>query len=460
MSKIYKNSLFIFRRDLRLHDNTALIQALNNSHTVICCFIMTPTQLNDSNKFKSQNAIQFMHESLLELKNDIKNKDGKLFFFFDKPHYIISQFNIDAVFINADYTPYAIKRDNKIKNVCKNNNIIFHIFHDDLLNQIGTITTKNNSIYQKFTPFFNNVKKNKINEPIKNNFTNYYNGNIKKFTNKNNIKLSKLLDFYNTNHNINVNGGRKHALKILKNIHKWNNYNNNRDLLSYKTTNLSAYIKFGCISIREVFHYFKNNLNSNNALFKQLHWRDFYYNIAFQFPHVFKQSLKTDYDNIKWNNDISLFNKWKNGQTGFPIVDAGMRELNTTGFMHNRTRLITSNFLVKLLLINWQWGEKYFATKLVDYDPSVNNGNWQWSSGSGADSQPYFRIFNPWTQSIKFDPHCLYIKKWIPELNNVPNNDIHKWFDKYQDYHVYLQPCIDYQKNRLKTIQIYKMALN
>jgi deoxyribodipyrimidine photo-lyase len=333
-NKKYKKSLFVFRRDLRLQDNTALIKALEDSDEVICIFIMTPTQLTTKNKYKSENAIQFMHESLDELQNNIKNKGGILYYFYAEPHSIISKLNIDAVFLNSDYTPYAIERDLKIKNECLKNNINFHIYHDDLLYEVGSIRTgSNNDIYKKFTPFFNRAKKFKIKEPKRNNYSNYYKGKLKDVVN-----LSKLNEFYKKNNNINVSGGRKNALKILRNIKEWNNYNKNRNFLDYETTHLSAYIKFGCVSIREVYYNLKKKLSSNNDLFKQLHWRDFYYNIAFGFPHVFNGSMKKDYDNIKWENDKKLFEKWKKGETGFPIVDAGMRELNITGYMHNRTR--------------------------------------------------------------------------------------------------------------------------
>lgn len=456
MSK-HKKSLFIHRRDLRLQDNTGLMEALNNSDTVICCFIMTPTQLTNKNDYKSNNAIQFMFESLDELDQDLRNKSSKLFYFYGEPHKVINklinQHKIDAVYINADYTPYSIKRDNKIKSICQKKKISFHIFHDDLLHKIASILTNNNTIYEKFTPYFRKARKEKVTKPKRNNYLNYYTKSFKDDSNK----KSK---FINKNENINIHGGRNNALKILNNLNKFKNYNKKRNYLTYETTNLSAYIKFGCVSIREVYDKMQEKLNKNNDLFKQLYWRDFYYNIALNFPHVFGEAMKKQYNKIKWENNRTLFSKWKEGQTGYPIVDAGIREMNITGFMHNRTRLITSNFLIKLLLIDWRWGEKYFATQLVDYDPSVNNGNWQWSASSGADSQPYFRIFNPWTQGEDYDKECEYIKHWIPELKNIPNDHIHKWYKYHQKYNInYPKPCVDYEKQRREGKKMYKKAL-
>lgn len=198
-----------------------------------------------------------------------------------------------------------------------------------------------------------------------------------------------------------------------------------------------------------------------NELIKQLYWRDFYYNVGWAFPRVFGRygNLKEKYDKIKWGNNRSWYNKWKEGKTGFPIVDACMNEINETGFMHNRGRLIVASFLIKILLVDWKLGELYFSNKLEDSDVCVNNGNWGWSSGSGADSQPYFRIFNPWTQGERFDPQCKYIKKWVPELEDVPNEHIHRWDEFWDEHDVdYPKPMVDYKKQREKAIKMYKRA--
>jgi len=463
MTKKYSLSLFIFRRDFRIIDNLGLINALKDSNLVIPIFIFTPEQLV-KNKYKSNNSVQFMIESLKELDKDLKSKGSKIFYFYGNPEdvvqNIINNNNIDCIYVNTDYTPYSVKRDDNIKNICVDSNINFVSTEDVLLNPVKSILTKtSNKVYQKFTPYFNSAKKIKINSPKSNKFTNYY-SNKKKILGEYKSSIDK---FYIKNKYIAVNGGRINAIKILNNIEKYKKYNKERNNLNINTTKLSAYIKFGCVSIREVYHAFKKKLGSNNDLIKQLYWRDFYYNISFQYPRVFNysQNLKKQYNAIQWNNNNNHLNKWKKGETGFPAVDASMREMNKTGFMHNRGRLITSNFLIKILGINWKLGEKYFAQKLVDYDPSVNNGNWAWSSGSGADSQPYFRVFNPWLQSEKFDAECAYIKKWIPELANVHPSDIHSWYLSFNKYKIqYNKPIVDYKTMKIKTMKIYKKALD
>lgn len=441
-------SVFIFRRSYRLKDNIGLNNALEKSKTVIPIFIFTPEQIIN-NSYKSDNAIQFMIESLNDLNEQLKNNKSKLYYFFGEQHKIIEKIikklNINSVFVNQDYTKYSVERDLKIKKTCEKYNVNFESYEDILLNDVKSILT-GKSVYKKFTPYFNKASKIIIKKPKTVN-GNYYNKKI-------DFEFNKSLINYNHNKNIQIKGGRKEGLKILKKIIEFKNYNEKRNDLTYQTTLLSAYIKFGCLSIREIYYEIINNLGKKNNLIKQLYWRDFYYNIAYEYPNVFKGPLKLKYSKIKWNNNIKYFNAWKNGKTGFPIVDAGMRQLNITGYMHNRARLITSNFLIKILLIDWRKGEKYYATKLIDYDPSVNNGNWQWSSSSGADSQPYFRIFNPWLQSEKYDKNCEYIKKWIPELKNVENNKIHKWYKFYNNE--YIKPIVDYKKQKIKSIKMYK----
>jgi len=196
------------------------------------------------------------------------------------------------------------------------------------------------------------------------------------------------------------------------------------------TSNLSVYLKFGCCSIREAYNCIVQNFGPDHALLRQFYWRDFFSYIGWHFPHVFGHAFHHQYDKIIWRNDHREFQHWTDGTTGFPIVDAGMRQLNQTGMMHNRVRMIVASFLVKDLHISWRWGERYFAQHLLDYDPCLNNGNWQWAASTGCDAQPYLRIFNPWLQQQKFDPDCIYIKRWIPELRNFSSSIIHKWYYK------------------------------
>ena len=447
--------LFIFRRDFRLYDNKGLIEALKNNDYVLPIFIMTPVQLT-KNKYKSDNCVQFMFESLLDLEEQLAEKGGKLYYFYGEPDKIIGKLiketRTTKVYVNMDYTGYSIKRDKKIENICKKNGVEFVSIEDLPLNPIGSIKT-GDDIYLKFTPYFNKAKKIKVNEPMRNNYKNYYTKSVS------NEYKGDFKRFFQINDEIWQHGGRNNALKILGNVDEFKNYNKMRNMLNYPTTNLSAYIKFGCVSIREVYWSFKNKLGMGNDLIKQLYWRDFYMNIIWRYPDSLDTSLKENYRKIKWENDVKYFNAWKKGETGFPIVDACMRQLNQTGYMHNRGRLIVSNFLIKILLNDWDKGAKYFAERLYDYDPSANSGNWQWGASTGADSQPYFRIFNPWLQSKKFDPNGEFIKKYVPELDDVDAKDLHKWdlvCEKYLKNGVkYFEPIVDYEKQRKDAKKMY-----
>jgi deoxyribodipyrimidine photo-lyase len=259
-------------------------------------------------------------------------------------------------------------------------------------------------------------------------------------------------------------GGRTSALERLKQVKHFKEYDSTRNDLTQNTTMLSAYLKYGCVSVREVYSVMLKQFSKSHPLIRQLVWRDFYIHLLDAFPRVLKgKSLKEKYDAIKWENNRSLFNAWKRGETGYPIVDANMRMLNKVGYMHNRGRLIVASFLVKTLLVDWRWGEKYFAQQLIDYDPAANNGNWQWVSGSGADSQPYFRIFNPWSQSAKHDVDAEFIKEWIPELETVEPKHIHQWDKWCEDERYkgikYPDPIVDYSAMRNKTLALYKRYL-
>jgi len=256
-----------------------------------------------------------------------------------------------------------------------------------------------------------------------------------------------------------VHGGRSIGLAIIDHIAKYKHYAEDKNFPSVPTTMLSAHNKFGTVSIREVYYAFRKE--KTGELCKNLYWRDFYYYVSIYFNQFYKYEhmVKTIRSNSPpWPNNRSFFNAWKKGMTGFPLVDAGMTELNATGFMHNRARLVVSEFLSKDLLIDWKYGEKYFSTKLVDIDRAQNLGNWNWSSSYGLDSTPFLRIFNPWSQSKKYDPECLYIKKWLPELKDVENNHIHQWYkywDTYRDIG-YPQPIVDHNDQRKKFKKFYR----
>lgn len=472
MSKEYRRSVFIFRRDLRLEDNDGLNAAMLHSDEVIPIFILTPTQLDeDQNKYKSNNCVQFMIESLEDLDTELKLHKSRLFYFHGDNDDIIEEIlkqkekiNLDAIFVNMDYTPFSNDRDSDIETLCEREGVAFHMFEDLLLQPAGSILTTGGDVYSKFTPYFNKAKKVTVNESIRlPKKPNFYS----KYGNLDGEYKESLSKFYGNKKNpdLRVNGGRQNGLKRLSIVSKnQKNYNKTRNDLTKETTLLSAHIKFGTVSIREVYHEFRKSLGMSNDLIKQLYWRDFYHNIIYDNPEVLGHAMKPKYDKIKWKTNKSHLEAWKEGRTGFPIVDAGMREMNTTGFMHNRARLITSNFLIKILMIDWREGEQYFAQTLVDYDVANNNGNWQWGAGSGADSQPYFRIMNPWTQGEKHDKDAIYIKKWVPELKDVPAKHLHQW-DKYHTEHKdkkldYPSPIVDYKKNRESALKMYKSALD
>ena len=456
-------SLFIFRRDFRLNDNNGFIECYKKSDKILPIFIFTHEQI-ENNDYFSSNCFQFMLESLEQLDNNLKkNYKSQLHYYYGDNVEILEKllkdYKYDNIYFNSDYTLYAQKRDNEIKKFCEKNKINCEVYEDYLLMHIGTFLKENGEAFQKYTPFKNRAKTFRANEP-----NNYKFSDISKFDKINySFDLKKLEKYYEKNDDILSHGGRENALKILKHMQQFINYSGQRNDLILPTTHLSAYIKFGCISIREAYECIFKKFGINHGLIDQLYWREFYFYLAYYFPQILQgKSLKLQYDKIKWENNPKIFEAWKKGETGFPAVDAGMREMNKTGYMHNRARLITSGILIKILNCDWRMGEKYFATMLLDYDPIVNNGNWQWSSGSGADSQPYFRIMSPWKQSLDNDPNCEYIKKWVPELKDVPSKDIHNWgkcYEKYKNKTKYIKPIVDYEFMRKEIVKVYKKGL-
>lgn len=421
----YPLSLYIFRRDLRLEDNSALIAALQQSEQVIPCFIFDKRQL-ELNDYKSDHCVQFMANSLRELNTQLESKKSHLYQFYGVAEEVVDKLldalPIQSVFINRDYTPFSRTRDQQIENMCLKHGIDFHCHADALLHEPEQVLKPDRKPYTVFTHAYKRALMLPVSIPQPNRYKNYYQTPIALEDKK---PLSKLLE--KSNPNLLVKGGRKEALDLLKKITRLTNYADLRNIPEKNaTTHLSAHHKFGTVSIREVYQTVVEAFGRHHSLITELHWRDFFTHIGYHFPYVFGAPFHQKYTGIQWNTNQKQFRAWCEGMTGFPIVDAGMRELNTTGYMHNRVRMIVASFLTKDLHIDWQWGEKYFAQKLVDYDPAVNNGNWQWSASTGCDAQPYFRIFNPWLQQQKFDPDCLYIKKWIPELAAIPNKTIHQ----------------------------------
>ena len=465
MSNIYENGLFIFRRDFRVIDNNGLNMANSICKNIYPIFIFTPEQVSDENKFKSSNAVQFMIESLQDLSEQI-NKMGYpsspknlLCFYGDNElivSYLIATLNIQVVCFNVDYSPYAIKREQNIMSLCQGKHVDVKYAHDYYLHTPGTILNTSGNIYQKFTPFYESAMKIPIEPPVGLKKIHFASAHAKL---KHSISLDDAMKRFvgNINDEILVNGGRKNALKQIRLFNASNasnQYSKTRNELSQSTSQLSAHIKFGCISIREVHQMFR----TNHDFIRQLFWRDFYATILYAFPHVLGSAMKPNYNKIKWNHNSNWFKKWCDGNTGFPIVDAGMRQLNATGYMHNRARLIVMSFFVKTLMLDWRLGEKYFACKLTDYDPASNNGNIQWIMGGGSDSNPFFRIFNPWRQTEQHDENCEYIKKWIPELSDVPIKYVLHWeteWHKNKDCG-YPKPMVDYLQQKELALKLYR----
>lgn len=447
---VSKLSLFIFRRDLRLDDNTALIVALKESDKVIPAFILDPRQLK-SNEYFSNSAFQFMISSLKELNDELRKKGSKLFIFEGEAEAVtkklLKENKISAVYLNKDYTPFSIKRDKAIKDACINSGVAFKSFDDACIQPPGTILKADGNPYTVFTHFFNAAKKVTVKQPEKNKMSNYYSEKL-----AGEVPLPEIKQ----NPKIFRKGGRTEALEALKNLKALSFYETERNFPAKNaTTGLSPHNKFGTVSIREVYEAITKQLGEWHQLINEIYWRDFFTHIAYNYPKVFGKEFNEKYANLDWSYDKNKFEAWCEGNTGFPIVDAGMRELNETGYMHNRVRMIVSSFLTKDLHIDWRLGEKYFAKKLIDYDPAVNNGNWQWAASTGCDAQPYFRIFNPWLQQKKFDPNAEYIKKWISELRTENILNIHDKDGKRPQH--YPSPIIEHDQEKKKALDMYKI---
>lgn len=475
---LYNNGLFIFTRDLRIQDNNGLSCALSSCRHVYTSFFFTPEQVSDRlNKYKSSNAVQFMIESLISLQKSIKSThNGKLLTLYGAPDdclkNLITRIDLDAIFINKDVTKYAKTRFDKLKTVCTAYKIPLVEIDDFYLSVPGSVANSSGGIYQKFTPFYNKItsliktRKLVIPRPEKSS-TSAIKKHLSKTTAQipHEVKLKDMMAKYGTggtNRRCLV-GGRENALKQLNAVSfRVPDYEATRNNLTDRTTQLSPYIKFGCVSIREVYYVFRDKLDreASASLIRQLFWRDFYAQLMNDNPNILFGPMRKQYANIRWSSSQKNLDAWKRGETGFPIIDAGMRELLHTGYMHNRARLICASFLPKTLLINWRKGEEHFAQNLNDYDPASNNGNWQWVAGTGSDSQPYFRVLNPFLQSKKYDPNAEYIKKWVPELKDVPAEDIHKWDTAHTNSQYssidYPAPIVDYASQKEKALKMYK----
>jgi deoxyribodipyrimidine photo-lyase len=453
--------VFIFRRDMRLYDNTTFIEAIKKANIaklrVLPIFICNPVQLDTSkNEYASGNAIQFMTQCLQDLNSQLGEHRGRLLMFQGADIKVLEalskSYDVKCVAYNKDITPFALKRDETIVGWCETNSIEVLSLEDYTLYPVERIKTNDGKPYVVYTPFYRKSISVAVPEPkgipdLQTEFiTNHTDGEV---------NISHLAQYYTFNAFVEKQGGRKHALTILDSIHKgqFKKYKNEHDF-PYKnaTTKIGAYLKFGCVSIRESFKISKNALGKASHLVAQLYFREFYYNIAYHHPEILNGQvggtntpLFGRYESSKWNTDVDTIEKWKQGQTGYPIVDAGMRCLNKTGWLHNRLRMIVAMFLVRDLGVDWRVGEKYFAQKLVDYDPANNNQGWYWVLS-------YNRKFNPYRQTGKYDDQCEFIKKWVPELTEVPVADIITWWDKRVEYPniQYPAPMIELPGYRVK----------
>ena len=429
-------TLFWFRRDLRLEDNNGLFRALSENKSVLPIFIFDKHILEKLEE-KADRRVDFIHQAVDLLKSQLQALGSDLLVFNDAPLQVLENLtrdhNLKNVYANHDYEPYARKRDRDIEEFLSSKNLPFYTYKDQCVFEKSEITKDNDLPYTIFTPYSRKWKS-KLSPghysayPTTAFFKNFFKASPKPMPNLESLGFKKTDILLNKDKNVSEELLRK--------------YKEQRDFPSIAgTSKLSVYLRFGIISVRSLV---AKALPLSETWLNELIWRDFYMMILWHFPYVSESSFKPLYDRVVWRNKESEFEKWCTGTTGFPIVDAGMRELNSTGFMHNRVRMIVSSFLVKDLLIDWRWGEAYFAQKLNDFDLSANNGGWQWAAGCGCDAAPYFRIFNPTEQQKKFDPQFTYIKTWVPEFGTTK----------------YPAPIVDHAQARLRTLATYKSALN
>ncbi|UAY51240.1 cryptochrome/photolyase family protein [Ferruginibacter albus] len=427
-----KVSVFWFRRDLRLDDNVGLCHALSSNYPVLCVFIFDPDIL-EMLEDKKDRRVDYIHQVLSKINSQLKQSNARLNTFYGKPLTVFKdlfeQYDIQAVFCNRDYEPQAIRRDKEIYNFFSKQNIPFKGFKDQVIFEKNDVLKNDGTPYTVYTPYSKKWKELLTPENYKTSYSDAANFFKQDFTEIHSLNETR---FDKTDITFK-------SPKLDKTI--IDEYDKYRDYPAMQhTTQLGIALRFGTISIRKCVAF---ALEHNQTWLNELIWREFFMQILYHFPKVVHQSFKSNYDHIKWRNNEQEFERWCKGKTGYPIVDAGMRQLNETGYMHNRVRMIVASFLCKHLLIDWRWGEAYFAQKLNDYDLSANNGNWQWAAGSGCDAAPYFRVFNPTVQTEKFDKKLVYIKKWLPEFGTD----------------AYPQPMVEHSFARNRALQVYAEAV-
>lgn len=424
-----KVSVFWFRRDLRLQDNTALNHALASEHPVVPIFIFDKSILRELPRDDAR--LNFIYDTLRSINDELVKKGSSLLCLHGKPlevwQELTQTFDIAEVYINKDYEPYARQRDDEVQKLLEGKGIAFHAFKDQVIFEENEVLKNDGKPYTVFTPYknkwletFHNAL---LDDPVEPDFDNFHQ------------HLFLFPDLASL-------GFQTTDIKVrpfdLANI---TDYDKTRDYPTIETSHLSPHLRFGTVSVRHIIERLKPG---QDTFLSELIWREFFMQILYHFPRVIDENFKIKYNGIQWRNNEADFKKWCEGKTGYPMVDAGMRELNSTGYMHNRVRMVTASFLCKHLLIDWRWGEAYFAQKLLDFELSSNNGNWQWAAGTGCDAAPYFRIFNPESQLKKFDKNLQYVKKWVPEYGTSE----------------YPEPMVNHKMARERALETYKAGID
>jgi deoxyribodipyrimidine photo-lyase len=428
-------TIFWFRRDLRLDDNIGFYEALKGDHPVLPIFIFDSDILDKLPKDDAR--VTFIYETLQNMRATLQEEHGSsIAMYHGKPLDIFKElcndFDVKQVVTNRDYEPYATERDEAVESFLKEKNIGFETFKDQVIFEKSEVVKADGNPYVVYTPYMRTWKENFKSYDLKIYYTNSYLNNLIEHSRLPNLSLTDM-------------GFEKSPQEIAPHdvtptlIQE---YEDTRNFPAEEATSrLGPHLRFGTVSIRKIMK--KAIAEENEVFWQELIWREFFMQILWHFPHTKDQAFKSKYDRIPWRNNEEEFQKWCEGNTGYPLVDAGMRQLNQTGFMHNRVRMLVGSFLCKHLLIDWRWGEAYFAEKLHDYEMASNVGNWQWVAGSGVDAAPYFRIFNPTSQIKKFDKDHQYIKKWVPD---------------YQEL-TYPEPMVDHKFARERCLKTYKEAL-
>lgn len=468
----YEKSLVWFRRDLRDFDHAALYHALKTSSQVFCIFVFD-TEILDLLVNKQDRRVEFIWESVKELKAALQAKGGDLIVMYGKARELIPMYalqaNIHAVFSNRDYEPSAVARDAQVAAILAQNNIEFHSFKDQVLFEKDEVLSLSNKPYSVFTPYKNAHLKKLDDFYLKPYPVDSYIHNYAKVAPSNLINLESM-GFVRTNlADMRLPTGMSGGAELFADFEdRMHQYKDARNFPAVKGVSyLSVHLRFGTVSVRHLARQARNHANAGSQTWlSELIWRDFYFQILHHHPQVAAgKAYKAEFENLPFPNDIALFKAWCEGKTGYPLIDAAMRQINSTGFMHNRLRMVVASFLVKDLLIDWRWGERYFAEHLIDFDLSANNGGWQWAASTGCDAQPWFRIFNPITQSEKFDPAGKFIRKYVPEIANCSDEEIHKPWQmssiRQQSSGViigtnYPAPIIDHAAQRALALNLYK----